>query len=84
MAALTLASAGVFPWQGWWTARSGRGVVLERAMLEGSDVELDPGQMVRVRERRGDRVRVTAGRVIGGWVSKSAVESVAPARGEDG
>ena len=76
LAVLAIAAGGLFPLQGWWAARSGRAVVLESATLSGSGVELDAGQMVTVLESRGDRIRVAAGRVLGGWVPAVAVERV--------
>jgi hypothetical protein len=76
LAVLAIAAGALFPLQGVWAARSGRAVVLESATLAGSGVELDAGQMVTVLESRGDRIRVAAGRVLGGWVPAVAVERV--------
>ena len=81
LAVAAMAAALVFPFQGWVAARSGQAVMLAAAPLEGSDVQLEPGQMVTIRGREGQRVRVAAGRVIDGWVPASAVAPIAG--GED-
>jgi hypothetical protein len=72
-----LGVSAIEPVQGWRASRSGEAVVLTAAALQGSDVELEPGQLVIVRGREGSRVRVTAGRVIEGWIPASAVARVA-------
>ncbi|HET9328602.1 MAG TPA: BatD family protein [Candidatus Eisenbacteria bacterium] len=79
---LALSCAAIFPMQGWLSARSGQAVMLAVAPLEGSDVELEAGQMVTIREREGGRVHVAAGRVIDGWVPATSVAPIAG--GEDG
>jgi len=56
--------------------------MLAVAPLEGSDVELEAGQLVTIRGRQGGRVHVAAGRVIDGWVPASSVAAIAG--GEDG
>lgn len=81
-ALLTLAAAVMFPLQGWMSMRSGLAVMLAVAPLEGSDVELEAGQLVMIRGREGSRVHVAAGRVIDGWVPASSVAPIAG--GEDG
>jgi len=82
LAVLTAASAFMFPLQGWLSTRSGQAVMLAVAPLEGSDVELEAGQLVTIRGRQGGRVHVAAGRVIDGWVPASSVAAIAG--GEDG
>jgi hypothetical protein len=82
--AVAVLAAAILPAQGWLAEQSGTAVVLGQAELAGSDVELEPGQMVTVRAREGARVHVAAGRVIDGWVPATAVARVAPRRGEDG
>lgn len=80
LAAVAIACGSIYPLQGLWATRSGRAVVLQSATL-GSGVELDAGQMVTVVESRGDRVRIEAGRVLGGWVPAAAIERVVPSGG---
>ncbi len=82
-AALAIAAAAVVPLESWLAARTGRAVVLERAALEGSDIELEPGQMVTVRGREGTRVRVAAGRAVEGRVPVGVVAEVVPPGGVD-
>ena len=79
-----LVATTVVPIQGWLAARYGTAVVLRPTDLEGSDVQLEPGQMVTVRAREGARLHVAAGRVIDGWVPATAVARIAPPRGDDG
>jgi hypothetical protein len=81
LAMLALAAGLVFPVQGWLAERSGRAVMMASAPLQGSDLELEPGQLVTIRGREGNRVRVAAGKVIDGWVPAS---SVAPIAGSEG
>jgi hypothetical protein len=81
--ALAVAGSAVEPIQSWRALRSGEAVVVSAAGLQGSDVELEPGQLVIVRGREGDRVRVAAGRVVEGWVPAASVAQVtAPPEGE--
>lgn len=78
---VVLFAAIIDPAQGWWAARSGRAVVLERAFVAGSGgagVQLDAGEMVRMLEQRGNQVRVAAGRVATGWVAANAIGRVVP------
>ena len=78
-----LAAATIDPAQGWWAARSGRAVVLERTAVgrTAGGVELDPGEMVRLLESRGDQVRIAAGRVAAGWVPARSIGRVVPIGG---
>jgi len=81
LAVVALLAGAIFPAQGWLAERSGRAVMMAAAPLEGSDLELEPGQLVTIRGREGNRVRVAAGRVADGWVPVSAV---APITGTEG
>jgi BatD DUF11 like domain len=72
---LALAAACVFPVQGWWLRHSDRAVVRDRIALEPS-LDLETGQVVRILERRQDRLHVSAGRGVGGWIPASAVYSI--------
>jgi hypothetical protein len=81
--ALAVAASAVGPIQGWRALSSGEAVVLSTAGLQGSDVELEPGQLVIVRRREGDRVRVAAGAVVEGWVPAGAIAQItAPPEGD--
>jgi len=82
LAVLALIAGAIFPVQGWLSTRSGQAVMLAVAPLEGSDVELEAGQLVTIRGRQGGRVHVAAGRVIDGWVPATSVAPIAG--GEDG
>jgi len=82
LAVLALIAGAIFPVQGWLSTRSGQAVMLSVAPLEGSDVELEAGQLVTIRGRQGGRVHVAAGRVIDGWVPATSVAPIAG--GEDG
>jgi hypothetical protein len=67
-ATLAIACAAVFPLQGWYAARATRAVVDRVATLEGPDLELSAGQVVKVLKSGGERARVVAGRDIEGWL----------------
>lgn len=66
--ALAVVCAGAFPLQGWVAARIPVAVLDGPATLAGPGLELEPGQVVRILRRAGDRVRVEAGRGIEGWL----------------
>ena len=53
-----------------------RGVVGEATVLQGPDLQLEPGQVVRILERGDDRTRVAAGRGVEGWVETVLVQDV--------
>lgn len=74
--ALTLGAGAVDPLQGMLEARAGCAVVQQTVTLEGADLELQPGQVVRVLERRGERIRVNAGGGVGGWLPVTALDIV--------
>ena len=77
--ALCLLCAGADPAQRWWAGRAERLVVARGATLEGAGLDLEPGQVVRVIEREGGRIRVRAGRDAEGVIPVSSVLEV----GED-
>jgi hypothetical protein len=52
------------------------GVIRETVTLEGADLDLQPGQVVEPLEKKGDRVRVSAGGGAVGWVPETAVDVV--------
>ena len=72
-AVIALIASLVDPGQRWLAQRSRSAVVLQEAMLEGTDLELLPGQLVEVQERSGARARVQAGRVASGWVPLQSI-----------
>ncbi len=71
--ALAVTCAAVFPFQGWVAARIPAAVLEGAATLAGPGLELEPGQVVRILSRAGDRVRVEAGRGIEGWLPASGL-----------
>ena len=75
-AIVALIAGAVYPLQGLAARRSGAAVVVQSARLEGSDLELQPGQVVTVIARGSARARVRAGRDDSGTVPASVVESV--------
>ena len=77
-AAVLLLAALIEPVQGFQVVREGRAVVTREVALAGSDVALEPGQMVRVLGHEGDRVRASAGRGIMGWIPTDAIAELGP------
>ncbi|HEY6866956.1 MAG TPA: hypothetical protein VI792_06850, partial [Candidatus Eisenbacteria bacterium] len=75
-ALLALACASVAPVEGWRAAHRAEAVVRSATTLGEAGLELEPGQVVRVRARAGARVRVAAGRDVSGWIPAAAVEEV--------
>lgn len=73
VAAALLAAAD--PMQRLWNRREERAVVTSGVPLEGAGVELVPGQVVRIEERDGTRVRVRAGKDARGWVPAATLVS---------
>lgn len=53
-----------------------RGVVQGPVHLQGSDLELEPGQVVRVLGVDGSRIRVRAGRGVSGWLPADTVATI--------
>ena len=79
-ATLAIACAAVFPLQGWYAARATRAVVDRVATLEGPDLELSAGQVVKVLKSGGERARVVAGRDIEGWLPVADLIDLGSAR----
>lgn len=77
---LALGVAGIGPLERAWIRASGQAVVLQPARVEGTDIDLDPGQVVRVQRREGERVRVKIGRMTDGWLPATSVGQVAEER----
>jgi hypothetical protein len=75
-AAVMIAAAAVVPVRALWAERSHQAVVMAGTILEGPNLELEAGQVVRVLRRAGARVRVSAGADLSGWVSARIVEVV--------
>jgi hypothetical protein len=73
---LTAATGAAYPLQGWLAERSERAVVLRAVGLEGTDIELQAGQVVTMRGRRAGQVLVRAGQAAEGWLPREAVEAV--------
>jgi hypothetical protein len=57
-------------------ARAPLAIVETLVPLEGAGIDLDPGQVVRVVSRAGERVRVRAGRGVEGEVDAAAIRPV--------
>ena len=76
LAVLALLSAVAFPLEGAWIRRLDRAVVRTPSAVEGTEIELEPGQVVRIMGRQGDRVKVMAGRGTSGWIPARAVYGI--------
>jgi hypothetical protein len=74
--AVALACAAVPPLERLLASRIERAVVGRALTLEGPDLELDEGQVVVVRSRGGDVVRVSAARGVEGTVPADALIAV--------
>jgi hypothetical protein len=72
-ALLALVCATAFPLEGAWIRHLDRAVVRSPSTVEGSEIELEPGQVVRIAGRQGDRVKVIAGRGTSGWIPARSV-----------
>jgi hypothetical protein len=59
-----------------WIERAPRAVVLTAVPLEGTGLQLEPGQVVVERARRGDQVDIRAASDLTGTVPASALEPV--------
>jgi oxygen tolerance protein BatD len=77
-ALVALAAAASQPVTRRLAARSDHGVIAASTPLAGAGVTLEPGEVVRVLDRAGGRVRVSAGRGVEGWVSAPLVILVRP------
>jgi hypothetical protein len=53
--------------------KSDAAVVRESVALEGTGLELEPGQIVHIVERAGERMQVRAGRGVVGWLPSRAL-----------
>jgi hypothetical protein len=74
--ALLACCALAYPLEGWVAERATRGIVRSGVRLEGTNIELEPGQVVTLLEREGIRARAAAGRGVSGWVPLSAVQTL--------
>ena len=72
-AALAMACAVAFPVQGEWLRRLDRAVIRTPSTIEGTEIELEPGQVVRITRRQEGRVMVSAGHGTAGWIPARAV-----------
>jgi hypothetical protein len=79
-AALAVACAAADPIQAAMAEHVPRAIVRTTTRLEGTDIELDPGQVVTVRSASGAKVRVTAGRGVDGTVPAGAIETLGSKR----
>src|SRR5262249_55253047 len=59
--------------------RNERGALLQVAVLEGANVELEPGQVVRIGQREPNRLRVRVG-TLEGWLPGIAVAGAGTGR----
>lgn len=80
LAALCVAAGSARLLESRWIERAPRAVVLAAAPLEGSDLTLEPGQVVTVLSRAADSVRVRAARDLVGRVPETAIETVGDVR----
>jgi hypothetical protein len=74
--AATLAFALVRPVESFVQARTTRAVLMTAATLEGPGLDLEAGHVVRVLGEDPERLRVSAGRGVEGWVARAAVDSL--------
>lgn len=74
--ALAIAAAAAPPFFHARLLRTPFGVVQVLTPLEGAGIDLDPGQVVHIVNREGDRTRVLAGRGAEGQVPADAVRAV--------
>jgi oxygen tolerance protein BatD len=74
--ALALIAGSVDPIQARLVVGSRRAVVREAVTLQGAGLDLQPGQVVHVLERRGGRARVNAGEGTLGWLPDDAIDVV--------
>lgn len=75
-AALVVVCGLIDPIQALLAARADRGVILGPVALAdaGSAVDLQPGQVVHVREQSGGRVRIDAGAGVVGWIPAGSID----------
>jgi len=77
---LVLLCGLIDPAQSLLAARAARGVILGPVALADAGVDLQPGQVVRVRELAGDRVRIDAGAGVEGWIPAGSIDIATNAR----
>jgi hypothetical protein len=65
-----------------WRSREPRAVVVREVGLEGTALSLEPGRVVVVRQRSGERAQVRAGRGVEGWVRADHLLSLEPSRAD--
>ncbi len=68
------------PLQSFLATRAARAVILTPVSIEGEGLELQPGQVVRLREQRGGRAWISAGAGVEGWIPAGAVDIATRAR----
>ena len=73
---LCAGAAAVFPLETLAMQRADRAVVKAPITLDQSGLELETGQVVRILERAGARVRIAAGRGVTAWVKAADLYSV--------
>lgn len=73
LAGLALAAALAVPAQRARLVGTPLAIVRELTPLTGADLELEPGEVVAIERRAGDRLRVRAGRGVSGEVPAAAV-----------
>jgi oxygen tolerance protein BatD len=72
--ALVALCGALEPLQSFLAARNARAVIVTPVAIEGEGLELQPGQVVRLREQRGGRARISAGAGVEGWIPAGAVD----------
>ncbi len=74
--ALFIGCALAMPAQSLAIAGRGEAVVMRDARLGGTDIDLEPGRVVRLRGSTGARQTVTAGSGVSGWLPSDALRTV--------
>ena len=80
LAGLLVLCGVIDPAQSLIAARASRGVILGPVALAEAGVDLQPGQVVRVREMAGNRVRIDAGAGVEGWIPAGSIDIASSAR----
>jgi hypothetical protein len=73
IAVLAVAAAVMFPLQTLVLLREDRAVIRVPTHLEGSEIELESGQVVRILSIERSRAHILAGRGVAGWVPAGAL-----------
>lgn len=76
LAALALVCGVAEPAARAWDGRYDHAAVRSATTLEGARVDLEAGQIVIVKEWRGDRARVEVARGIEGWLARTGLEDL--------